>query len=183
MKRNMQPLAIFALLCLVWSVQARGQQDPVDRLKNEPVTLFDLAMFRLQNDFFIGRDYDANWFQREYKGIEFSLDMAIFWPSRRLVMIHRDLKAKATLANCTIAVETLRNDLTSVIGVDGFIKKYFWHYDKEAPDWLREIGKAIVLVGEVYDPAASAGTSPFFYCESGLTEAEVRIVKERRVYR
>ncbi len=158
-------------------------ESPIDRLREEPVSMFDLAMFRLQNDFFMGRDYDENWFKRQYKGIEFKLDMAIFWPSRELVMIHRNINAKASLANCTIAIETLRDDLTSVVGIDGFVQKYFWHFKEELPPWLRDFKRSIYLVGEVYDPNATSTDSSFFYCESRLDEKEVHIVKERRIYK
>ncbi len=156
---------------------------PIDLLEKEPPSLFDLAMFRLQNDFFMGRDYDAAWFKRQYKGIEFTLDMVRFWPSKQWIMIHRDIHAKADLSNCTIAVETLRDDLLSTGGVDKFIQKYFWHFGQIPPQDVIELKQSIYLVGEVYDPNASSSKSQFLTCESRLDKSDVSIVRERRVYK
>jgi hypothetical protein len=163
------------LLAFSGSAFAEGA---IDKLRNEPVSMFDLAMFRLQNDFFMNQEYDEALFRRQYKGIEFSLDIAFFWSSRELVKIHRNIQAKASLANCTLAIETLRSRLTLGGSNDSFIRKYFWHYKEELPPELREMEKSIYLVGEVFD----LNNSSFFYCESRLDEEEVKILKKRPAY-
>lgn len=179
-------IPLCGLLLALWCVGAAAEDSPILKLSREPASLFDTAMFRLQSDFLAGRDYDIAWFKRQYKGIEFSLDIVMYWPSRDQIVIHRDIHAKADLSSCTIAIETLREDLTKgkgVMAVNDFIKRYFWHYREPAPAWLFDLKKSIYLVGQVYDHNAIDEKSQFFWCESRLDQEEVRIVKGLRIYR
>jgi len=80
-------------------------------------------------------------------------------------------------------VETLRTRRTLTDETaNRFLEKTFWHFQQEAPSWLNSLKKSIVLVGEVYDGEAPEG-SRFYYCESGLDEKEVRVLRDRPVYK
>jgi hypothetical protein len=172
-----------ALCIFVFTPEAFCGESTIDRLRKEPASVFDMGMARLQNDFFMGREYDVGWFKREYKGIEFQRDTAMYWPSKQRVMIHRQLYGAATPATCTIAIETLRNDLTIVKGSDEFVRDYFWHYRETPPSWVAELANSIFLIGDIYDPYTDQHGGPKnFVCESGLKEQEIRIIKERRAY-
>jgi hypothetical protein len=182
-------------LCLLWLLSCTREEAPgphpkelhqesvITRLQNEPATVFDVGMTRLQTSFFLGQEYDEEWFRRNHPGIEFTLDMVMFWPSEQNIMIHRDIKTEATLANCTLAIETLRKDLLLTGGAHTFVQNYFWHYRQDPPGWLESLPDSIFLVGDVYDPKAKdTGKNSSIQCESGLTQQNVRVITERRIY-
>lgn len=145
--------------------------------------MFDLGMLRLENRLARSRAFHEGWFRREYKEVEYSTDIAMLWRAKDQIMIHRNLKGRANLSTCTIAVETLRSALTSPFGVEDFLQETFWHNSAQAPDWLKQLGHSVVLVGEVYDGDATEASSKFFWCESRLDEQQVRILKTMPSYR